>query len=53
MKLSNFVTVTIEWFATTIDSSSIMAWMNRRSMMVYGSMQAKFMTAECNIVIHG
>ena len=52
-KLRNFAVVVIYWvFFVPVDRGSIMARIHRRSVMIYGSLQAEFMETKCNSDIH-
>ena len=52
-KVRNFAVVTIEFSFATVDRGSIMARINRWSVMIYGSLQAEFMETKYNSHIHG
>ena len=52
-KLHNFAVVAIECSFATVYRGSIMAWIHRWSMMIYGSLQVDFMETMYNSHIHG
>ena len=52
IRIHNFVVVAMECFFATVDRGSIMARIHWWSVMVYGSLQAKFLETKYNGHIH-
>ena len=52
IKFRNFAVVAMECLFVTVDGCSIMAWIHRWSVRIYGSLQAEFMETKYNSHIY-